>query len=81
MGLLKWLTGKEKSSDPEEPSALTEQQVKIAVDKERRWLNEYNAVSAVTGGPVEDLESVPLLTEDVRNKTPPAYSHKVNKEP
>ena len=31
-----------------------------AVRKEREWLNENDAVSAVSGGPVEDLEGVPL---------------------
>lgn len=36
-------------------------QVKKAVEKERRWLKENNAVSAVTDGPVEDMQGVPLL--------------------
>lgn len=40
-----------------------------AVKNEREWLRENNASSAVTGGPVEDLEGVPLPA-DLHQGTP-----------
>ncbi len=39
---------------------LNQKEIKEAVKEEREVLKKYNAVSAVTDGPVEDMEGVPL---------------------
>lgn len=49
---------------------MTTEEVREAVRKERCWLKKNNAVSEVTGGPVEDMEGVPLPA-DLHQGTPP----------
>ena len=44
-------------------NVLSEDQLARAIANERKWLNENNGVSAVTGGPVEDQEGVPLPSD------------------
>lgn len=58
------------SMKPDCSSLLTSDEVKRAVKKERGWLEENGAISAVTGGPVEDMEGVPLPA-DLHQGTPP----------
>lgn len=53
-----------------ETKAPSAEDVKKAVDDERHWLEKYNAVSEVSGGPVEDLKGVPLPS-DLHQETPP----------
>jgi hypothetical protein len=43
--------------------AVSESEIKRVNERERKWLEENNAVSAITGGPVEDLQGVPLPTD------------------
>ena len=57
------------------PLPLTPKEIDTAVSNERKWLRENNAISAVTGGPVEDQEGVPLPA-DMHQGTPPAHSDK-----
>ena len=52
---------------------LGPKEIKQAVVRERAWLRENNAVSAVNEGPVEDLEGVPLPADPFQG-TPPAAS-------
>lgn len=59
-----------KTIAPDAP--LTQEEVKRAVKQEREWLKEFNAVSAVTDGPVEDMEGVPL-PGDFHQGTPPTH--------
>lgn len=55
------------------------EEIKKSVEQERKWLEENNAVSAVTGGPVEDQEGVPLPA-DLHQGMPPAHSEAIPKE-
>lgn len=55
---------------------LTPEELKQAICNERRWLEENNAVSEVTGGPVEDLEGVPLPADLHQGTPPPAKDHR-----
>ncbi|MBY0369538.1 hypothetical protein K2X33_02555 [bacterium] len=48
---------------------LSPQELKEAIHEERVWLRENGATSAVTGGPVEDMEGVPLPA-DIHQGTP-----------
>jgi hypothetical protein len=52
---------------------LTPEEIKKSVEQERKWLEENNAISAVTDGPVEDQEGVPLPA-DIHQGMPPAHS-------
>lgn len=52
---------------------LSPEEIKKSIEQEREWLKDNNAVSAVTGGPVEDMEGVPLPA-DLDQKFPPAHS-------
>lgn len=58
--------------EPDE-KILTPQEIAEAYARERRWLRENDATSAVTGGPVEDQEGVPLPA-DLHQGRPPAQS-------
>lgn len=60
----------EGSTDPARSPVLTPKEVKECVEKERKWLEDNNAVSAVSGGPVEDLEGIPLPA-DIHQGVPP----------
>jgi hypothetical protein len=55
---------------------LSPEEIKASVKQEREWLRENNAVSAVTDGPVEDMEGVPLPA-DMFQGFPPAHSEPV----
>lgn len=63
--------------EPVDPGGrdLTPEEIAQAVENERRWLRENNAISEVFGGPVEDMQGVPLPA-DLHQGTPPAHSDK-----
>lgn len=55
---------------------LNSEEIKESVEQERKWLKENNAVSAVSGGPVEDLEGIPIPADFQQEGLPPAHSEK-----
>ena len=54
---------------------LSPEEIKKSVEQERKWLKENGAVSAVSGGPMEDLDGVPILATPHQG-IPPAHSDK-----
>jgi hypothetical protein len=64
----------EKKVTPEGKRILTPEEILEQNERERRWLDENNAVSAVTGGHVEDLQGVPLPADLHQDGRPPAQS-------
>ena len=57
----------------ESKKTLNPEEIKQSVKQEREWLKQNDAVSAVNDGPVEDLEGMPLVSDDHQGM-PPAHS-------
>lgn len=67
-------TRRKKETIGPSSEVLSQSELKKAICEERVWLDENNAVSAVTGGHVEDLQGVPLPV-DLHQGTPPTQPH------
>lgn len=58
---------------PDDEPILSPEEILRQNERERRWLLENNAISAVIDGPVEDLQGV-SLPADLHQGRPPAHS-------